>query len=424
MSDTRSGAESDFLSSVLAATAAEGHGVLLPDRAPPSPHAGSPEARAMAEIERRMNRMLDQIVNDARFVALEARWRALHRLAAAQDRGGATIALASATKRELVRDLQSAASLDATMVWRGLVDEGLDPAAPRPVAALLLDHEWGPEAEDIDSLHLLGGIGAAAHCAILAHAAPTLLGLDAWDTLPPAGELTRRMQAPSHARWRSFRDSEESRHVALALPSVRLRAAGPLPRRQDLLIGAGWLLAEAVTAGFADAGLGLPAPDWRASGLASAPGADAAGPLALRVPDPKALAEIGLIAALPAAPGDAAVPQRPMAQRPKRFDREAATRHANARAQLGHLLAINRFAQALTLLGLRAGRAGHAPEVVRGALAAWLAHYSQRPDAPLAEARVDLQPARGGSGPALIAWLAPRLAGEATSAEPVVLDIM
>ncbi len=424
MSDTSSGAESDFLSSVLAATAAEGHGVLLPDRAPPSPHAGSPEARAMAEIERRMNRMLDQIVNDARFVALEARWRALHRLASAQEPGGATIALASATKRELVRDLQSAAALDATMVWRGLVDDGLDPAAPRPVAALLLDHEWGPEAEDIDSLHLLGGIGGAAHCAILAHAAPSLLGLETWDLLPPAGELTRRMQAPSHARWRSFRDSEESRFVALAMPPLRLRAAGPLPRRQDCMVGAGWLLAEAVVAGFADTGLGLPAPDWRASALASAPGADAAGPLALRVADPKALAEIGLIAALPAGPNDATIPQRPTAQRPKRFDRDAATRHAMARAHLGHLLAINRFAQALTVLGSRARRAGASPEAVRGALAAWLAPHCQGPDAPLAEARVDVQPARGGSGPALLAWLAPRLAGETTAAEPVVLDIL
>lgn len=404
MSDTPK-ADADFLASVLAATAAEGHGTLHTD---PSP-AQSRDARALRTVERMIETLLGRILDDPGFVALEARWRALHRLVGTAAEHGAAIAVAPASKAEIMRDLQRAPSLDHTMPWRTLVDGGLDPAAPRPFAALLIDAEWDSGADDVDSLHLLGGIGAAAHCAVLTNVAPGLLGLSDWDTLPPPGELARRVGTASHARWRGFRDSEEGRFVALGMPRLRL----PLREGRDASIGAAWLLAEAVTAGFAGTGLGLPASDWRAAGLA-VPGEA----------EPRVLAELGIAAAMPATPTDATVPLRPMAQRPKRYDREAATRHAAARAQLDHVLSISRFAQALTVLGLRERRAGHSPEAVRAALAAWLAPFLQGPGAALAEARVDIQPGRGSDGPALIAWLAPGPRGDGASAEPVVLDVL
>ena len=429
MSDTTGGGVdgAGLLDGILAATAAEGRGFLGPAPAPVRPGASSsPEAQAIAELDRRIRLFLERILRHPRFVAMRARWSGLHRLASDVPPGGAqTIAVACATKRELVQELQRAPSLDATLCWKAMVDEGLDPDHPRPFGALLIDATWGAEAEDLDSLQLLGGIGSVAHCPILTNAAPNLLGQESWTTLPSERELARRMDGPSHARWRSFRQSEESRFVALALPSVRLAEADPTRSWTDHSIGAAWLLAESIAAGFERDGWGVPPPNWRAAGL-DGRGSDSAGPLAIRIADPGLLAGMGLTAAvpLPGAAGTVALPERPTAHVAKRFDREAATQRAAARIQLDHVLASGRFAQAMTVIGHRLRRGGASPETVRKSLDNWVARYREGPDAPLLEARVDLQPGQPRSGQVLIAWLAPRVGGGAASPDGIALDIL
>jgi len=428
MSDTTGGGldTAGLLDGVLAATAAEGHGFIgqAPAAAPP---AGSgQEARALAELDRRFKTCLDRILTDPHFVALRARWTALHGLVSGIDASGApSVAIATATKRELVQELHRAPSLDQTLCWKTLVEEGLDPDRPRPLGALLVDAEWSAEPEDLDTLQLLGGIGSVAQCPVLTHASPKLLGLDAWKGLPAERELMRRMESPTHTRWRGFRQSEESRFVALALPRVRLPQDDATRPWTDHSVGAGWLLAAGVAAGFARDGWGVQPRDWRAQGLDS-PGSEAAGPLALRVDDPALMAGFGLVAAVPVpgAPGRAAIPDRPTAHAPKRYDRDLATRLGAARTQLDHVLATGRFAQALTVLGLRLRRGGASPEAVRRGLEAWLAPYREGEEAPLIEARVDLQPPQRGHGPSLVAWLAPRVAGDVPAPEGIALDVL
>ena len=268
----------------------------------------------------------------------------------------------------------------------------------------------------MDSLHLLGGIGAAAHAPILTHAAPGLLGLDDWQRVPPPGELGRRMEAPSHARWRSFRESEESRYVALVLPPSTPSAPGPFAPGAAPRIGGAWLLAGAILQGFTEVGWGAVPPGWTA-------GPDAAGPLAVRIENPTALAQLGFIAAVPV-PSGAAFPLRPTVQRPKRYSRDDATRQAEARARLDHVMAMGRYAQALTVVGRRQRRAGADAGTIRRSLSDWLAPHADGEDAPLAVARVEVQPARRHGTPLLVAWLAPQPGSVALEPEPVALDVL
>lgn len=428
MSDTTSGGldAAGLLDGVLAATEAEGHGFAGPARDAGRAGAGSPEDRAIAEIDRRFKVFLDRILQHPRFVAMRARWCGLHRLVSGIAPGGAqSVAIASATKRELVQELRQAASLDETLCWKALVEEGLDPDHPRPFGALLVDAAWNAEAEDLDTLQLLGGIGSVAHCPILTNAAPKLLGQDGWTSLPTERELARRLDGPSHARWRSFRQSEESRFVALALPTARLAEGDAVRPWTEHVIGAAWLLAEGIAAGFAQDGWGVPPPDWRAAGLETR-GSEPGGPLALRIGDPAMLASTGLAAAvpIPAMPGHASLPFRPTAQAPKRYDREIATRRAAARAQLDYVLAAGRFAQAMFIIGQGLRRGGASPEAIRRALDAWIAPYREGAEAPLLDARVDLQPGQPRSGPTLVAWLAPAVAGSVPSPDGIALDVL
>lgn len=425
MSDTTGGAAGSegLLDSILDATAAEGLGFVAAPRETPVLRRESAAARALDELERRARLMQERILRDPRFVALRARWTALHRLAQGAAPGGATIAVCHATKREVVQDLGKAPSLDRTLVWRGVVEDALDVERPAPIAALLVDAEWGGEPEEIDALQLLGGIGSVAHCPVLTQAGPRLLGMEGWSAIPGERELTRRMDGPGRARWRSFRDSEEARFVALALPRARLAEPDPQRIWTDHAMGAAWLLAEALRDGFDREGWGIAPPGWQADGLDAREGGDA-GPLAVRT-DAASLAALGLVAAQPrrGAPGAVVLPERPTVQAPRRFDRAAATEQAAARARLDHVMATGRFAQALTILGKRLVRGGAGPDAVRRALDAWIAPYRTGAEAPLAEARMDLQPAQRGEPPLLVAWLAPRIGGQVAPPDGVAIDI-
>ena len=424
MSDTMGGAAdpAGLLDSILHATAAEGLGFVSAPREPPQRHGDSAAAKALEELDRRARLMQERILRDPRFVALRARWTALHRLVEGSAPGGTTVAVCHATRREIVQDLKAPA-LDRTLAWKAMVEDGPEAAQPAPLAALLLDAEWGAEPEETDTLQLLGGIGSVAHCPVLTHASPRLLGLDGWSAMPGEREVMRRMDGPGRARWRGFRESEEARFTALALPRIRLAEPDPARFWTDHSTGAAWLLAEALRDGFDREGWGVPPPGWQAEGLDTRDGGEA-GPLAVRA-DAAALSGLGLVAAapVPSSPGAAALPLRPTVQAPKRFDREAASRQAAARAQLDQVMATSRFAQALTIRGRRLVRGGAGPEAVRRALDAWLAPFREGPDAPLAEARLDLQPGRRGEPPLLVAWLAPRIAGSATPPDGVAIDI-
>ena len=66
-------------------------------------------------------------------------------------------------------------------------------------------------------------IAAAAHAPFIASASPAMLNLDSWQELANPRDLTKIFTTPEYAAWRSFRDSEDSRYVALTLPRVLSR---------------------------------------------------------------------------------------------------------------------------------------------------------------------------------------------------------
>ncbi|MBE0546304.1 MAG: type VI secretion system contractile sheath large subunit, partial [Rubrivivax sp.] len=71
---------------------------------------------------------------------------------------------------------------------------------------------------DVEILQGMGQIAAAAHSPFIAATAPTLMNMDSWQQLGDPRDLTKIFQTPEYAPWRSLRDSEDSRFVALTMP--------------------------------------------------------------------------------------------------------------------------------------------------------------------------------------------------------------
>ncbi|MCG8552799.1 MAG: type VI secretion system contractile sheath large subunit, partial [Desulfobacterales bacterium] len=83
---------------------------------------------------------------------------------------------------------------------------------------LVTDYYFNHSPKDIGLLKGMAQIGAAAHCPIVAGTDPSLMNMDSWQELSNPRDLTKIFQSPEYAPWRSFRASEDSRYVSLAMP--------------------------------------------------------------------------------------------------------------------------------------------------------------------------------------------------------------
>ncbi len=373
MADTIDGAD-DPLAAVLAATEA----------ARPMQGASGSEAQALAKVDAMIAMMQAAIRNHPRFAALEAAWRSVHRLVDAQDDGPVVVKLLPATMRDIVRDQRALQDPEDSDLVALLWHEGM--GAGEPFGLLLADMAFGGGAEDVQALRGLAAAGAGAFVPVVAHAAPELLDLDGWSALPGKRDLARVHEGPRHIAWRSLRDSEEARFLALAAPPV-LACGGPGAARWT---GGGWVLAARITAAFRREGWGA-AIEGREDGTESGLPPMGSVPTAC---DPaegqeKALAGLGLTLLVPRGADRAAVLAAPTLHKPPRFHAAAANADAALAAGLPWVLATGRVLQALALRARWELQRGRGKPAALEALNAWLAGLAG-PDGPLAEARAEL----------------------------------
>jgi type VI secretion system protein ImpC len=62
-----------------------------------------------------------------------------------------------------------------------------------------------------------------AHAPFIAAASSQFFGVDSFSDLPGLKDLSAVFEGPQYAKWRSFRESEDSRYVGLTLPKYLLR---------------------------------------------------------------------------------------------------------------------------------------------------------------------------------------------------------
>jgi type VI secretion system ImpC/EvpB family protein len=88
---------------------------------------------------------------------------------------------------------------------------------------LIGDYEFGRHPQDMALLEKISGVAAAAHAPFIAAAGPKLFDMDSFTELGGPRDLAKIFESAELIKWRSFRDSEDSRYVALVLPHVLMR---------------------------------------------------------------------------------------------------------------------------------------------------------------------------------------------------------
>jgi type VI secretion system protein ImpC len=180
--------------------------------------------RAIKAIDVALSDQLNEIVHEPRFLKLEGSWRGLHYLVMNSETStNLKIRVVNASKRELHRDLTRAVEFDQSLLFRKIYESEFGSPGGEPYGALIGDYEWTNHPEDIEALRLISNVSAAAFAPFVSAAHASLMGFEQWNELSRPRDLAKIFDTVEYLKWRGFRDSEDSRFVALTMPRVLAR---------------------------------------------------------------------------------------------------------------------------------------------------------------------------------------------------------
>src|SRR6516165_4763436 len=179
---------------------------------------------AIAAIDKKLSDQLNAIMHHPKFTALEGSWRGLHYLVMNSETSTSMkLRVLNLPKRELGRDLQRAVEFDQSQLFKKIYENEFGTPGGEPYGALIGDYEWTPHPDDVETLRLVSNVAAAAFAPFISAAGASMFGFDSWPELSRPRDLAKIFETQEYTKWRSFRDSEDSRFVSLVMPRTLAR---------------------------------------------------------------------------------------------------------------------------------------------------------------------------------------------------------
>jgi type VI secretion system protein ImpC len=199
------------------------------DRAPPDARIIAGEAEASFQhwiglVDAQLSAQVTAVLRHPDFRRLEATWRGLHYLVEHADGpGDLAVRVLNVSKKDLLRDLEKAADFDQTQLFRRVCEDEYGRPDGEPYGLLVADYEFGRPAADVALLRMAARVAAASQTPLVAAAAPDLVGLHRFADWTHTHDPAAATAGDEYRSWKTFRDAEEARYVALTLPRVLAR---------------------------------------------------------------------------------------------------------------------------------------------------------------------------------------------------------
>jgi type VI secretion system protein ImpC len=414
--------------------------------------------KAIQAIDAAVSEQLAAVMHDPKFQQLEGTWRGLNYLVMNSETGsGLKIRVLNAPKKQLFKDLDTAVEFDQSQIFKKIYENEFGSPGGEPYAALIGDYYIGNHPEDVELLSKMSNVAAAAFAPFITSTDPSMMGFESWTELSKPRDLEKIFDSVEYAKWKSFRESDDSRFVALTMPRVLARLPygertkpieefdfeevkkGAVDHDRYTWMNAAYVHGARLTDAFAKSGFctairgaegggkveGLPAHTFTSDDGDT----DLKCPAEIGITDRREaeLSKLGFLPLCHYKNTDYAVFfGGQTAQKAKKYDRPEATSNAAVSARLPYIMATGRFAHYLKIMGRdKIGSFMEASDC-EAWLNRWISNYvngapgqsqENRAKYPLAEARVEVKeiPGKPGSYNA-VAWLRPWLQMEELSA--------
>jgi type VI secretion system protein ImpC len=392
----------------------------------------------VAEIDRLVTAQMNEIMHHVEFQKLEGSWRGLHHLVKNSLTGPQLkIRVMSVTKKDLLKDFERALEFDQSTLFKKIYEEEYGTFGGAPYGALIGDFEFGNHPQDMALLESISQVAAAAHAPFLSAASPDLFGWDTFSEMTEVRDISKIFDRTEYMKWRSFRESEDSRYVGLTLPHVLGRepyGAATKPtetfmfeedvdgtdHKKYLWSNAAYALGTRLTEAFSMHGWCVAIRGVEGGGLVDGlpthTFATDEGEIAMKCPTEVAItdrrekefSDNGFVPLVHCKGTDyAAFFATQSANKPKKYDTDEANANARLSSQLQYIFAVSRFAHYLkAMMRDKIGSFMSREEATRF-LNKWISGYvlendvapaAQKAKYPLREARIDVAEVPGKPG--------------------------
>ena len=178
----------------------------------------------ISQIDKLISMQLNEVMHNPEFQKLEGSWRGLHYLVHQSETGERLkIRVMNVSKKDLLKSMEKASEFDQSSIFKKVYEEEYGMFGGAAYGAMIGDYEFSNHPQDLALLENISEVAAAAHAPFVSSASPQLLNLDSFADIGVPRDMAKIFQSVEYAKWKSFRDSEDSRYVALALPHVLMR---------------------------------------------------------------------------------------------------------------------------------------------------------------------------------------------------------
>lgn len=175
----------------------------------------------VAAIDQKLTEQVNLIIHHEDFQQIEGTWRGLHYLVNNTETDETLkIRVLNISKKEVGKVLKryKGTAWDQSPLFKRIYEAEYGTAGGEPFGCLVGDYYFDNSPPDVEFVSGMAQIAAAAHSPFITAASPSLMGMDSWEQLGDPRDLTKIFQTPDYAAWRSLRESEDSRYVALTMP--------------------------------------------------------------------------------------------------------------------------------------------------------------------------------------------------------------
>lgn len=181
--------------------------------------------QAIKAIDAAVSKQLNAVMHHPDFLKLEGSWRGLHHLVMNTETSTSLkLKVLNVSKKDLFKDVDKAVEFDQSQIFKKLYENEFGTPGGEPYGSLIGDYEFTNHPEDLELLSKMSNVAAAAFCPFVTAADPKLFGFDGgWSDLSKPRDLAKIFDTVEYAKWKSFRESDDSRFVTLTMPRVLAR---------------------------------------------------------------------------------------------------------------------------------------------------------------------------------------------------------
>jgi type VI secretion system protein ImpC len=180
----------------------------------------------IAALDKKLTEQVNKIIHHEDFQKLESAWRGLHYLVNNTETDEQLkIRVMNVSKAELGKTLKrfKGTAWDQSPLFKKLYEEEYGQFGGEPYGCLVGDYHFDHTPPDVELLSEMSKLAASAHAPFITGASPTVMQMESWQELANPRDLTKIFTTPEYAAWRSLRESDDARYLAMCMPRFLAR---------------------------------------------------------------------------------------------------------------------------------------------------------------------------------------------------------